>query len=82
MRDVRAMTTAVVPGEAIAETRDLYSAAKIGLMLRSAPKERVSKHEAASSFETPPSAAPQDEADGRCGVWVPAFAGTTAERSG
>jgi hypothetical protein len=36
-------------------------------MLRSAPKERVSKHAAASSFETPAVAAlrraPQDEAD-------------------
>jgi hypothetical protein len=31
-------------------------------MLRSAPKERVSKHgNRDSSFETPPSAAPQDE---------------------
>jgi hypothetical protein len=32
------------------------------LMLRSAPKERVSKHgDRSASFETPPSAAPQDE---------------------
>jgi hypothetical protein len=31
-------------------------------MLRSAPKERVSKHgDQTASFETPPSAAPQDE---------------------
>src|SRR3569623_1377546 len=32
-------------------------------MVRSAPKERVSNHGAASSFETRPAAAPQDEAE-------------------
>jgi hypothetical protein len=32
-------------------------------MLRSVAKQRVSKHEAAPSFETPPAAAPQDEAE-------------------
>ena len=35
----------------------------IGLMLRSAAAARVSKHEAAPSFETGPSCAPQDEAE-------------------
>src|SRR4051812_44278864 len=34
-----------------------------GLMLRSVAQQRVSKHGAAPSFETRPSAAPQDEAD-------------------
>jgi hypothetical protein len=32
-------------------------------MVRSAAQQRVSNHGAASSFETRPSAAPQDEAD-------------------
>jgi hypothetical protein len=32
---------------------DLPFATKFSLMLRSAPQERVSKHEAAASFETP-----------------------------
>jgi len=55
------MKVAVVPGEAIAETRDPYAAASIGLMVRSAAQQRVSNHEAAPSFETRPAAAPQDE---------------------
>jgi hypothetical protein len=38
-----------------------WRARKALLMLRSAPKERVSKHGDRSPFETPPSAAPQDE---------------------
>jgi hypothetical protein len=37
--------------------------ASIGLMLRSAPQERVSKHAAAPSFETAAARPPQDEAD-------------------
>ena len=41
----------------------LREADLIRLMVRSAPKERVSNHRAALSFETRPSAAPQDEAD-------------------
>ena len=35
----------------------------LGLMVRSAAQQRVSNRGAASSFETRPSAAPQDEAD-------------------
>ena len=35
----------------------------IGLMLRSAPQERVSKHGAAPSFETAAPPPPLDEAD-------------------
>ncbi len=35
----------------------------LGLMVKSAPQERVSNHAAAPSFETRPSAAPQDEAE-------------------
>ncbi len=37
--------------------------ASLGLILRSAPQERVSKDEAAPSFETPAARAPQDEAE-------------------
>jgi hypothetical protein len=43
----------VVPAERTSrQGRDPYSAAFRGLMMRSAPKERVSKHGAAASFET------------------------------
>jgi hypothetical protein len=41
--------------------------AKVSLMLRSPPKVGVSKHEAASSFETLASLAPQDEGGPRFG---------------
>ena len=43
----------IVPAERTSrQGRDPYSAAFRGLMLRSAPKERVSKHGPAASFET------------------------------
>jgi hypothetical protein len=45
------MMASVVPGER-SETRDPYSAASLGLMVRSASKKRVSNHGDASSFET------------------------------
>ena len=63
-----------------------------GLMVRSAPKERVSNHGAAPSFETGAELVigprfartrwrpPQDEAEKSCGVWVLAFAGTTEKQ--
>jgi hypothetical protein len=49
-------------GRAASAARRLGDVITIPLMLRSALKERVSKHDDRNaSFETPPSAAPQDE---------------------
>jgi hypothetical protein len=69
------MERIVVPAKAGTHNHRLL----IGLMVRSAAR-RVSNHGAASILrDASLRDAPQDEADWEHRVWVPAFAGTTAE---
>src|SRR5262245_13588562 len=53
----------VVPWKSRISLRSIRATDPIGLMLRSAAQQRVSKHGAAPSFETRPLGAPQDEAE-------------------